>query len=308
MKNSVYDYLSMKLKSIFEKYDNYTSIYEIRIRVGQPLVICTDQGECGLLEDGVTGSIDKAYRVTAKDVKEIMEYVSGYSPYAYEEELKNGYITIPGGNRIGICGKAIIDINGIKTIKNITSINVRMARAVVGCSDRYMSYLYENNRLCHTLIISPPCSGKTTFLRDVIRNLSDGYGGILGKNVAVVDERSEIAGNYLGMRTDVLDGCPKSYGMLMLIRSMAPEVIAVDELGKKEDVEALEYCMNCGTTIIATIHAADLDELKNKNIFRYMLENRLFKRIVVMSGIPKKGTVVDIFNEDGGSLWNGTSF
>lgn len=303
MEEKVYEYLSMKLKSIFEKYENDRTIHEIRIRAGQPLLVRTAKGEYGLDEDGNECSFDNAYRVTAKDIKEIMEFVSGYSPYAYEEELRNGYITIPGGNRIGICGKTVTDMNGIKTIRNISSINIRMAKAMVGCSDEYMPYIFDGQRLCHTLILSPPCSGKTTFLRDVIRNLSDRY----GKNVGVVDERSEIAGNYLGMRTDVLDACPKSHGMLMLIRSMAPDVIAVDELGKKEDVEALEYCMNCGCTMIATVHAGDLDELKKKTIFKYMLDNRLFKRIVVMNGVPRKGRVVGIYDEDGGTIWSGTS-
>lgn len=303
MEEMVYEYLSMKLKNIFENYENGSLIHEIRIRVGQPLMVRTSKGEYGLDEYGYECSFENAYRITQKDIKEIMEFVSGYSPYAYEEELKNGYITIPGGNRIGICGKTIIDLNGIKTIKNISSINIRMARAMVGCSDKYMPYFFEKEKLCNTLILSPPCSGKTTFLRDIIRNLSDVY----GKNVGVVDERSEISGNYLGIRTDVLDGCPKSYGMLMLIRSMAPDVIGVDELGKKEDVEALEYCMNCGCTMLATVHAGNLEELRNKSIFKYMLDNKLFKRTIVMSGVPKKGTVVGIYDEEGEQIWSGTS-
>ena len=303
MEEKVYEYLSMKLKSIFDKYEKGSLLHEIRIRVGQPLIVRTSKGEYGLDENGYECSIDNSYRVTPKDIKEIMEFVSGYSPYAYEEELRNGYITIPGGNRIGICGKTITDVNGIKTIKNISSINIRMARAMVGCSDQYLPYFFERDKLCNTLILSPPCSGKTTFLRDVIRNLSDKY----GKNVGVVDERSEISGNYLGIRTDVLDGCPKSYGMLMLIRSMAPDVIGVDELGKKEDVEALEYCMNCGCTMLATVHAGNLEELRNKSIFKYMLDNKLFKRTVVMSGVPKKGTVVGIYDEEGDPIWSGTS-
>lgn len=303
MEEKVYEYLSMKLKSIFAKYENTCVIHEIRIRLGQPLMVRTVRGELALDENGFETSPKNAYFITTKDIKEIMEFISGYSPYACEEELRNGYITIPGGNRIGICGKVIVDANGIKTIRNISSINIRMARAVLGCADKYMPFLFEKGKFCHTLILSPPCSGKTTFLRDVIRNLSDVY----GKNVGVVDERSEIAGSYLGIRTDVLDGCPKSLGMLMLIRSMAPDVIGVDELGKKEDVKALEYCVNCGCTMIATVHAGDLDELRNKTIFKYMLDNKLFKRIVVMSGVPNKGTIVEIYDETGGALWSGTS-
>lgn len=297
MENSVFEYLSVSLKSIFLNYTKKTEINEIRIRIGQPLIVVCGSNEDYLNESGLKVTVDKAYIVKYRDIREIMEYISSYSPYAFEEELKNGYITINGGNRIGVCGKTVLDKDGIKTIRNITSINIRMARSIEGCSDRYMNQLLINDSPCHTLIVSPPCSGKTTFLRDLIRNFSDN-----GYNVAVVDERSEISGHYLGRRTDVLDGCPKAHGMIMLLRSMAPDVIAVDELGKKEDVEALEYCMNCGCTILATVHANDYEELSKKTVFKYMLDNSLFKRIVVMSNVPKKGTIVGIYNEKGERL------
>lgn len=302
----VYQYLSAKLRTIFRKVPSILKINEIRLRTGQPLIVESSQGEVFLSETGQPALIGQAYRVTDRDIRETLEYISNYSLYAYEEELKNGYITIPGGNRIGICGKTVTDLEGVKTIKNISFINIRMAHEVVGCTDIYMEKMYERNQLCHTLIISPPCAGKTTFLRDMIRNISNGFASHKGICVGVVDERSEIAAcsggipqNQIGIRTDVLDCCPKAHGMLMLIRSMAPKVIAVDEIGKKEDVDALEYCINCGCKIIATIHSTSLTELYTKPVMEKILENRIFQRFVVLSPLPVRGTVAGIYNERG---------
>ena len=302
----VYQYLSVKLRTIFKKTPTILKINEIRLRIGQPLIVETSQGEVFISETGQPALIGQAYRVSDRDIRETLEYISNYSLYAYEEELKNGYITIQGGNRIGICGKAVTDFDGIKTLKNISFINIRMAHEVVGCTDIHMEKMYEHSELCHTLIISPPCAGKTTFLRDMIRNISNGFASHRGMCVGVVDERSEIAAcsggipqNQIGIRTDVLDCCPKSYGMLMLIRSMAPKVIAVDEIGKIEDVNALEYCINCGCKIIATIHATSLTELYTKPVMERLLENRIFQRFVVLSSLPVRGTVSGIYNERG---------
>ena len=308
----VYQYLSVKLRIIFQKVPASIRINEIRLRVGQPLMVETDEGEIFISETGQPALIGQAYRICTRDIKETLEYISNYSLYAYEEELKNGYITIPGGNRIGICGKAVTDFNGIKTVRNISFINIRMAHEIVGCSDCYIEKLYEHNEPCHTLIISPPCSGKTTLLRDIVRNISDGFASHRGRCVGVVDERSEIAAccygvpqNNVGIRTDVMDCCPKAYGMIMLIRSMAPKVIAIDEIGKKEDVEALEYCVNCGCKIIATIHASSIEELKNKAVMKKLIDNNIFQRFVVLSGIPSKGTVTGIYNGKGEVIWSG---
>ena len=173
-----------------------------------------------------------------------------------------------------------------------------------------MNLIYENDKLCHTLIISPPCCGKTTFLRDLVRNISDGYGLRKGITVGVVDERSEIAACYegvpqnnIGMRTDVMDACPKAYGILMLIRSMGPKVIAVDEIGKTEDVKAIEYSINCGCKIIATIHGASFSEIKQKSAMSSLLESKIFERYIVMSNLPQMGTVKEIYNKEGELIW-----
>ncbi len=309
--NTVFEYLSVELRRIFERNLIDSKIYEIRLRVGQPLMVDTQEGEFFVSEEGLASHIGQAYIVREKDIKETLEYISNYSPYAYEEELKNGYITISGGNRIGVCGKAVLDNSGLVTIRNISFINIRIAQEFVGCSDRLMDMFYEDEKLCHTLIISPPCCGKTTLLRDMVRNISDGFNGRRGITVGVVDERSEIAAccygvpqNNVGIRTDVMDGCPKAYGILMMIRSMGPKVIAVDEIGKKEDVEAIEYSINCGCGIIATIHGASYEELIQKPVLAPLINNKVFKRYVIMSNNPKMGTVKEIYNEEGEIIWN----
>lgn len=310
-KNEVYDYLSLKLRSIFNEMESVPNIHEIRIRVGQPLMINTASGEFFISASGNLCDIGQAYIVKDRDIKEIVEYISNYSPYAYEEELRNGYITISKGNRIGVCGKAVVGNDGVTTIRNMSSLNIRMSKEYIGCSDKYIELLYENSKLCHTLIISPPCCGKTTLLRDIIRNISDGYGNRKGMTIGVVDERSEIAACYegvpqnnLGIRTDVMDACPKAYGILMLIRSMGPKVIAVDEIGNKEDVKAIEYSINCGCKIIATIHGDSFDELKQKNVMASLLENKIFQRYIIMSNLPKMGTIREIYNGEGKLIWS----
>ena len=211
---------------------DYDKLYEIRLRVGRPLFLTYDGGECFLRNRG-----EEPYVVTQEDLKETLEYVTGYSLYAYEEEIRQGFISVQGGHRVGVTGKVILDGGKIRGMKYISCINVRLAHEIQGCAEEVMPYIQTKDWVAHTLIISPPRCGKTTLLRDIIRQISNGREGIPGQTVGVVDERCELAGCYqgvpqndVGMRTDVLDGCPKAEGMQMLIRSMSPAVVAVDEL------------------------------------------------------------------------------
>ena len=252
---------------------DYDKLYEIRLRVGRPLFLTYDGGECFLRQKDT-----EPYLVTREDLKETLEYVSGYSLYAYEDEIRQGFLSVQGGHRVGVTGKVILDGNRIRGMKYISCINVRLAHEIQGCAEEVLPYIQTREQIMHTLIVSPPRCGKTTLLRDIIRQMSNGWGNISGVTVGVVDERSELAGCYqgipqndLGMRTDILDGCPKAEGMQMLIRSMSPVVVAVDELGKEEDFKAVESVIHCGCRLIATAHGASMEETLSQPFFRKLV-------------------------------------
>ena len=271
----------------------YDLLQEIRLRVGQPLILIY-RGE-----ERIPGQKrGRPYQVTREDIREMLEYVSNYSLYAYEEEMRQGFITIEGGHRIGMAGQAIMEEGKVKNLRYISSVNVRLSHEVLGCADPVFPHITANKRLFHTLIVSPPRCGKTTLLRDIVRQVSGGNQYVRGMSVGVVDERSEIGGcyqgvaqNHLGMRTDILDACPKAEGMLMLIRSMGPQVIAVDEIGTGEDVHAIEYAMHCGCKMLVTVHGESMEELKKKPLFGEMIAKKRFERYIVLGRKTRVGEV-----------------
>lgn len=275
---------------------------ELRFRVGSPVMLLYGKEE-KLLSRSQGFAMDKksAYMMTQNEIKEMMEYISNYSFYAYEEEIRQGFLTIQGGHRIGFCGKTVLAEGGIRTIRNISFLNIRLAHQIKGCAKEVLPLLLEGDRLCHTLIISPPSCGKTTLLRDIIRLLSDGTEGkmgIRGRKVGVVDERSEIAACYhgvpqneIGIRTDVLDCCPKDIGMQLLLRAMSPEVIAVDELGTKEDIAMAVKAVRSGCSILATAHGDGFAEWKAGGGIRNLCPEHVFERYVFLSAKQKPGEV-----------------
>ncbi|MDD7404223.1 MAG: stage III sporulation protein AA [Butyribacter sp.] len=293
-------------KVLFQSQLEFFKLQEIRLRVDSPLLIVYEGKEHFLDRKGMlTQKKEQAFVVSHEHVQETMEYISNYSMYAFAEEMKQGYITIRGGHRIGIAGKMIWERNGQKNLTHISCLNIRLAHQVIGCADRVMPYLFEKKDFCHTLIISPPGCGKTTLLRDLIRQLSDGSCYCTGKTVGVVDERSELGACYLGQpqndlgcRTDILDACPKADGMMMLVRSMAPKIIAVDEIGSGRDVEAMEYVMNCGVRLLATVHGNTVEEIKNKPVLGRLVRERIFQRYIVLMP-DKTGGIQAVFDERG---------
>lgn len=292
---------------------DFDQVQEIRLRVHAPLLMICNNQEYYISPTGqLSKYVEDAYIVSKNELRETMEYMSNYSLYAFEEEMKQGFITIQGGHRIGIAGKTIVDDSGIRTMKFISFINVRLSHQIKGCASPVLPYLYHQGTVQHTLIISPPRCGKTTLLRDMIRQISNGTGPEPGVTVGVIDERSEIGACYqgipqneLGIRTDILDCCPKAKGMMMLIRTMSPRVVAVDEIGSREDVEAVEYVMNCGCKLIATVHGSSIEDIKQKPVLRKLVQERVFERYIILNNKGRIGNIGQIYDSRGNPLLPG---
>ncbi len=287
--------LSRDVKSILQQQNlKMDDLQEIRLRAGCPIILFY-RGKEQILP----------MQITEGNIRETLDYVSNYSLYAYENELKQGFITIEGGHRVGMAGQVLIENGRVKNMKQISSLNIRVSHEILGCADKLFPYITHNKQMYHTLLISPPRCGKTTILRDLIRQISDGNKWVKGCTVGVVDERSELAGcyqgipqNHLGMRTDVLDGCPKADGMLMLIRSMSPQVIAVDEIGAPEDVQAIKYAMHCGCKMLATVHGESLEEIQRKPLFEEMMREQCFERYVLLHNRQNIGDIAGIYGKN----------
>lgn len=292
--------------------DSLSRVEEIRLRINRPLIIRMGHTELTVNgEKKLTSRLTEGYLVTGSEIEKTFQLLSSSSLYAWEDEFKNGYLTIPGGHRVGFTGRGVLDKGMIKTMKDISSLNFRLGREILGCADPIMSLILAPQGLYHTLIISPPQCGKTTLLRDMVRQLSDGFGNNCGNkkysfpgvNVGLADERSEIAGVYqgepqfsIGLRTDVLDACPKAQGIMMLIRSMSPVVIATDEIGRSEDVEALYQALHAGVTVVTTVHGLNLEDIGRRPYLKELLERGFFHRLVVLSRRKGPGTLEGVWD------------
>lgn len=283
-------------------------LQEIRLRAEAPVTVLIDHKEWFVTQKGELVDRQPAgAEIRPEELEAVLTYLCQYSLYAFADEIRQGFLTVQGGHRVGLAGQVILgEENRIRNMKYIRYLNIRIAHEIKGAADPVISCLYENGQVLNTLLISPPGCGKTTMLRDIIRQISDGTDYGTGVNVSVVDERSEIAGSYLGVaqndvgiRTDVLDGCPKAEGMMMLIRSMAPQVLAVDELGSDGDIRALFMASGCGCRLIATIHGSSLEEVKNKKYMRQVVESRLFERYIVLGRYQGRCGIEGIYDREG---------
>ncbi|KXS45950.1 stage III sporulation protein AA [Candidatus Frackibacter sp. WG13] len=296
--------LANSLRRIIERIDLkiLSQIEEIRLRVNQPLILNLNKREVMLTKRSeVTSEPKQAYHTTQHDLQQTMNIMTQNSLYALEEELKEGYLTLKGGHRVGFVGRVISNSNKIELIKDFSGLNIRISQEIIGAADSIIKKLiFNRERVYNTLIISPPQCGKTTLLRDIIRQLSNGIPQLnfSGLKVGVVDERGELGGTYqgiaqnqLGIRTDLLANCPKSEGMLLLIRSMSPEVIITDEIGSQKDVQAIKEAINAGVKIITSVHGQDLNEIKERPNLKELLKHTFFKRFIILSRRRGPGTI-----------------
>lgn len=281
IKIEILEYLSTNIVEAL-KFQNieqfFEKLEEIRLRSNKNIILKLSNQE--LIID---------YQVTIKDLLETLEKVTENSIYTYENQISNGFITLHGGHRVGIVGNAILKGENVINISYISGMNFRIARQIKGCANFILKDLYSNGEFQNTLIVGAPGSGKTTLLKDIIRQVSNGNSYGKGLNIGVVDERNEIAAMYkgiaqidLGLRTDVISNIPKSLGIKMLIRSMSPQVIAVDEIGGKKDAENIFYAMCSGSKGIFTAHGNSISDIKSNPELKELIDAKVIERIVVL--------------------------
>jgi stage III sporulation protein AA len=284
--------------------DRCSQLEEIRLRCGQPLQLKIGERDYTVDSRGqLQEEMAAGYRVGEEDIYRTVSSISDNSLYAFDEDIKRGFITVAGGHRVGLAGQVVLQGEMVKTIKDFSSLCFRIARQVKDCALPLLPYIYSDNghSTVNTLIISPPRCGKTTILRDLARLLANNHKRQPARNVVIVDERSELAGCYrgipqldIGPRTDVLDSCPKAQGMVMALRSLSPQVIITDEIGRPEDVLAVQECVNAGVAVISSVHAGCVDELQKRPIMMDLLASRAFKLGVVLSRTKGPGSIKDI--------------
>lgn len=276
-------------------------VIELRIGSMRPMLALDCKRDYFITPEGtVTAFSGNALMLDGDECRQFMDYITKYSAYAFTDELKNGFLTLKGGYRVGIAGKTVIGEGGISGFGACTSFCIRIPREVKGIAHDLCTRIRNGGDFLNTLIVSPPGMGKTTLLRDIARELGSETSGRSGMRICVIDERSEIAGGFgahrfdLGTKADVLDGCPKSQGIILALRSLNPQVIVTDEIGRPEDATALQDALNCGVGIIATAHGGGLQDILNRPVMQNMVEDGLFRLYIVIGGSKGIGGITEI--------------
>lgn len=254
-------------------------VEEVRLRRGHIPTLVLPEGE---------RPVPSAEPVDGELLARVVELAGRWSVHTVLEQLRRGYLTVAGGHRLGLCGTAVVEEGRIQALRDLSGINLRIARQRKGVAAETARRLCGAERVPNTLILAPPGAGKTTLLRDLIRCLSTGEGG-KALRVAVADERGELAALYggqacmdLGERTDVMDGCPKALAIPILLRGMNPQVIAVDEITEQEDLLAMEQAVGCGVSLLATAHGCGMADLERRALYRELMARRIFEWLVTI--------------------------
>lgn len=256
-----------------------TRAEEVRLRSGRVPTVVLPEGE---------RELPGAETVTVEQLERLVEIASRWSVHTVLEQLRDGYLTVEGGHRLGLCGRAVCREGRVQTLCHLSGANLRIARQICGAARSVVHRLWQEGQLENTLILAPPGAGKTTLLRDLIRCFSEGE-GCPGLRVAVADERGELAAVWqgsaqmeLGRRTDVLTGCTKAVGIPMLLRGMNPQVIAVDEITVQEDICAMEQAVGCGVALLATAHGNGMEDLRRRTLYRQMMDKGIFRKVITI--------------------------
>ncbi len=296
MKNLFDERLNNALANI-----NVDKVNEIRLRLNKVIIVFIAGKPYYLADEGLTNNKERAIVVDREMLYNVIKRATEHSLYAVNNQLKQGFLTVLGGIRVGICGEVVVEAGEIKTIKNFSSLNIRIAREVKNCSLPIFDILL-NGGFDNTLVISPPGCGKTTLIRDILYQMSKHS---YSYNVLLADERFEIANCFNGNPTldvgdfaDVISGVDKSYVFKSGIRTMSPDILVTDELSTKEDFDSVLSSCNSGVKILASIHAKSIDDIKSKKEFKQLLENKVFKKYVVLSKTKGIGSIDAVFDEN----------
>lgn len=294
--------LPENIRSVLEKVpdDDQRKTKEISLRINKPVLLHTNNGFFYLTNDGALTKIYHSNVIIAaqSDIEETFHRLCEYSVHSKFNEIQKGYITLSGGHRVGICGTAVLDNGKISTLKDISSLNIRISHEVFGCSTEIVNKFFGVGRQISSLLIAgPPLSGKTTLLRDLSRQLSD---GVIDKyRIAIVDEREEIAGTFhgvagydVGVNVDILNGYPKAEGIQTAVRCFAPQIIISDEVSTVEEANAVLEGMHSGVNFILTVHAYDRDDLCRRPCVAVLLKAGVFENILILSGFKSDGKVL----------------